>query len=95
MCAEAPDDLEPCASCPAERIDAEVKCTRAGELLRAVLDIDFSRQAGIQLAGDDLTAEEFHVLKMIFAERNRFEIERREEEARERAREQRRQHPHA
>jgi hypothetical protein len=52
-----------------------MRSTRAGELLRASLDIDFSRQAGISISADDVSCEEFTVLKIISAERVAYDVE--------------------
>lgn len=53
-----------------------------GELLVRVLDLEFALQTGIVLTLDDITAEEFAVLKMLTHERNRWEKEQQDNHAR-------------
>lgn len=82
MCPNAKDG-DPCATCTVEKLDAALSTSRAGELIRAALDIDFAKQSGITLGADDVSCEEFKVLRMIQLERGRWMEEQREQQQRE------------
>lgn len=79
----AGDDGVPCESCGRELLDSSMASSRAGELLRAAVDLDFARTAGITLGADDVTCEEFTCLKIMASERAKYEEEIREAQRRE------------
>lgn len=75
----APDDDTPCEACGLDLLDGCLRTTRAGELIRAALDIDFTKTAGITIGADDVSCLEFSALKMIAGERERYNAEQAEQ----------------
>jgi hypothetical protein len=64
-----------CATCAGARLERALD-TSAGIALRAALDLDFALSKHIHISLDDMTVEEFRLLKMIQFERGRRDKEK-------------------
>jgi len=76
--ARCPLTTEPdtrCTTCEGAQLEKALD-TSAGAALRAALDLDFALSKHFQISLDDVTAEEFRLLKMIQFERQRREKEK-------------------
>lgn len=63
---------ERCGHCELDVLDRAV--SQVGPLHRA-FDIDFMLQVGVHLTPDDIDVEEFHALKSLRTERNKYQEE--------------------
>ena len=61
-------DVLPCAECPKERLEEEMRGP-AGQLLRAAFDLEFDLDTGLALSLDEIGAAEYAALRVIKQER--------------------------
>lgn len=84
MCPDA--DYQPCAECPAQKLDRALMFTDAGAVLRRALELDRQLSIGLTVTAADMTDEEFTAIQVIRAEREEYSEELRAKEDRERER---------
>jgi hypothetical protein len=61
-----------CDTCPLDSLDRQI--SRHPSLTRSY-DLDFALSSGIRITLDEITVEEFRVLKCLKIEKSKFEVE--------------------
>jgi hypothetical protein len=67
-------DSARCEECPLTLLE-DYLGSPAGQLIRAVIDLDFALQAGVTISLQEISLPEFLRLRMLSDERNKFHEE--------------------
>lgn len=74
LCPDAPEEGGRCDACPLNRLD-EAENSEPGRLLRRALDLLAAARVGIQLALDEVAADELQAVVILDEERDKWERE--------------------
>ena len=77
---DAGPDSPPCAECPAQLLD-DYLAAPGGKWISQVIDLDFALQAGLTITARDIGYPEFLMLRILAEERNKFQAEQIERQA--------------
>jgi len=76
---DADYESAPCPACPKEMLDMYLH-TGLGRYLMSIMDLDFALHHGFSISLDEISYRDFLILKIVIAERFRWEREQQEAE---------------
>ena len=74
LCPDSPDDRSRCEKCPLHRLDA-AQHSEPGSLLQRALELEYALSAGVTISLDEIAADEFWAMRVVYEERRKWERE--------------------